>query len=226
MVDRQIVRGVQRSAAHGTQRGISLLFALMALVVISLAAVALVRSVDTSSLVIGNLGFKQDATAAASQAAEQAVAYINAADAATLQQDVVASGYYAASRDSLDVTGLGSTSATRDAVDWNQDGCKLYASGTYRTCVKPVATEISLNNGANKARYIITRLCSAVGDPSTVDCATPLGSALTGGGNKGATDYGHLKSTTQVVNAQYYRIVVRSTSARGTVSFTETMVQR
>ena len=41
------------------QRGVSLIFALMALAVISLAAVALVRSVDTTSLVIGNLGFKQ-----------------------------------------------------------------------------------------------------------------------------------------------------------------------
>lgn len=226
MVDRQIVRGAQRSAAHGAQRGISLLFALMALVVISLAAVALVRSVDTSSLVIGNLGFKQDATAAASQAAEQAVTYLNTAAPATLEQDVIASGYYAASRDLLDVTGQRSTSTSRDVVDWNQDGCKLYATGSYQTCVKPVNTEISLNGGANKARYIITRLCSAVGAPSSVDCATPLGSALTGGGNKGAVDYSHGRADVKVVNAQYYRIVVRSTSARGTVSFTETMVQR
>jgi hypothetical protein len=47
------------------QRGSALIFALMTLVALMLAAVALVRSVDTSSRVLGNLGFKQEATAAA-----------------------------------------------------------------------------------------------------------------------------------------------------------------
>jgi len=60
------------------QRGLSLLFALMALVVIGLASVAVVRSVDTSSLVIGNLCFKQDATAASAQMTEQALTWLQA----------------------------------------------------------------------------------------------------------------------------------------------------
>ncbi len=207
------------------QRGVSLIFALIALVVISLAAVALVRSVDTTSLVIGNLGFKQDATSAASQAAESAVAYLNANVGVTLQTDQSASGYYASSRDSLDVTGQGSTSNTRAVVDWTGSGnCALYPASSFGTCVAPSA-EISLNGGANKARYVITRLCSAEGAPSAVDCAVPTGSALTGGGNKGVQDYKAGKAQALVTNSQYYRIVVRSTSARGTVSFTETMVQ-
>lgn len=225
MTDRQAIMRTRSISGRGTQRGISLLFALMALVVISLAAVALVRSVDTSSLVIGNLGFKQDATTAASQAAEQAVAYLSAAAATTLQSDQTASGYYAASRDSLDVTGQGAASATRGVVDWTGDGCSLYPTGSYGNCVA-ASPEISLNGGANKARYIITRLCATPGVPSAVDCATPIGSALTGGGNKGGSDYKSGKVQVVVNNAQYYRIVVRATSARGTVSFTETMVQR
>lgn len=201
------------------------MFALMALVVISLAAVALVRSVDTSALVIGNLGFKQDATSAASQAAEQAVAYLTANAGATLQKDQVAAGYYASSRDTLDVTGQGSTDSARAVVDWTGSGdCALYAAGSYGACVAPSA-EISLNGGANKARYIITRLCASEGAPATIDCAVPTGSALTGGGNKGVQDYKAGKPQVLVVNSQYYRIVVRATSARGTVSFTETMVQ-
>lgn len=207
------------------QRGVSLIFALIALVVVSLAAVALVRSVDTGSLVIGNLGFKQDATSAASQAAESAVAYLNANTGVTLQTDQAASGYYATSRDTLDVTGQASTSNTRAVVDWTGSGnCSLYPAASFTTCVTPSA-EISLNGGANKARYIITRLCAAEGAPSAVDCAVPTGSALTGGGNKGVQDYKAGKAQALVSNSQYYRIVVRSTSARGTVSFTETMVQ-
>jgi type IV pilus assembly protein PilX len=218
-------RHATRTTPSRWQRGVSLIFALIALVIVSLAAVALVRSVDTSSLVIGNLGFKQDATSAASQAAESAVAYLNANAGTTLQTDRPGSGYYATSRDALDVTGQGSTSNTRAVVDWTGSGdCSLYPTGSFSTCVTPSA-EISLNGGANRARYIITRLCAAEGAPSAVDCAVPTGSALTGGGNKGVQDYKAGKAQALVSNSQYYRIVVRSTSARGTVSFTETMVQ-
>ena len=52
-----------RPARRRAQRGVSLLFALMALAAMLLAAVALVRSVDSGALVLGNLGFKQEATA-------------------------------------------------------------------------------------------------------------------------------------------------------------------
>lgn len=207
------------------QRGLSLLFAMMALVVISLAAVALVRSVDTGSLVIGNLGFKQDATVAAGDAAEQAITWINANAGATLQNDVVAQGYYAASRSSLDVTGQGSSLATRAVVDWDGNGCATYGAGTWGTCVQ-ASPEISLNGGSNRARFVITRLCSAVGAPAAVDCAAPLGSALTSGGNMGEVNYKARNLSVPVANLQYYRIVVRVQGPRGTVAFTETIVQR
>ena len=48
--------------ARSRQRGVSLFFALVCLVAIMLAAVALVRSVDTSTLISGNLAFQQSAT--------------------------------------------------------------------------------------------------------------------------------------------------------------------
>ena len=44
------------------QQGVVLFIALVALVVMSLAAVALIRSVDTNTLIGGNLSFKQAAT--------------------------------------------------------------------------------------------------------------------------------------------------------------------
>lgn len=226
MTDSHAITNGGAPVSRPGQRGISLLFALMALVVISLAAVALVRSVDTSALVIGNLGFKQDATSAASQAAERAVAFLTTNAGANLQNDNADVGYYASSRDTLDVTGQGSTSNTRAVVDWTGDGnCSLYAASSFGNCVR-ASDEVSLNGGANKARYIITRLCATEGVPAAIDCAVPTGSAMTGGGNKGAPGYGAgQKAQVVVVNSQYYRIVVRATSARGTVSFTETMVQ-
>ena len=215
-------RPAQRPASRTRQRGLSLLFALMALAAISLAAVALVRSVDTGALVIGNLGFKQDATAAASQGAEAAIAWLQANAGAKLHTDRPASGYYAASRDALDATGQGSAATTRAVVDWASDSCDSYAS--YGSCVAASA-ELSLNGGANRARYVITRLCATEGNPSAVDCAFPFRSATSSGGNKGVVDYKVGKAVVAVSNQQYYRIVVRAQSARGTVAFTETIVQ-
>ena len=65
-------------ATRRAQRGMSMLFALMALVILGLGAVALTRSVDTGTLIMGNLGFKQDTLAASSSGAEQAIAWLQA----------------------------------------------------------------------------------------------------------------------------------------------------
>lgn len=208
--------------ARARQRGMSLLFSLLALAALSLAAVALIRSVETGSLVMGNIGFKQDATAAASQAAESAITWLRANVGTNLHTDKAASGYYAASRESLDVTGQGSTAATRAVVDWGGDQCDAYES--FGSCIQPSA-QLSLNGGANRARYLITRLCNEEGDPAVKDCAFPMRSATTSGGNKGVVDYKAGKAAVAVTTLQYYRIVVRSQSARGTVAFTETIVQ-
>ena len=204
------------------QRGMSLLFALLALAALSLAAVGLIRSVETGSLVMGNIGFKQDATAAASQGAESAITWLRANMGSNLHTDKADSGYYAASRDALDVTGQSSSAANRAVVDWGGDSCDTYDN--FGSCVRASA-ELSLNGGANRARYLITRLCASEGDPAAVDCAFPLRSATTSGGNKGVVDYKAGKATVAVTTLQYYRIVVRSQSARGTVAFTETIVQ-
>jgi type IV pilus assembly protein PilX len=55
------------------QQGVVLFIALVALVVMSLAAVALIRSVDTNTLIGGNLSFKQAATTSADAGIEAAI---------------------------------------------------------------------------------------------------------------------------------------------------------
>lgn len=57
----------------GAQRGVVLFFALISLLAIMLAAVALVRSVDTSTIIAGNLAFKQSATSSGDAGTETAV---------------------------------------------------------------------------------------------------------------------------------------------------------
>ncbi len=209
--------------ARRNQRGVSLFFALIALVALALASVALVRSVDTGALVIGNLGFKQDATATSDQVANQAMTWL-----ADHQADPVidagspADGYYATSLEALDATGNGSTDNTRAIVDWNDDDCAYAAAGSFANCIAPSAV---MAGGQNAGRWIITRLCRAAGAPGAAgnSCAVPLTavSVETGGGE---CKYGNCARFGPGVGGPYFRIIVRSVGARGTVSFTESIV--
>jgi len=66
-------RMMYQSGYASRQRGVVLFFALIALVVMSLAAVALIRSVDTNTLIAGNLAFKQAATSSGDSGLEMAI---------------------------------------------------------------------------------------------------------------------------------------------------------
>ena len=79
-----------------TQQGVVLFFALIALVVMSLAAVALIRSVDTNSLIAGNLSFKQSSMLSADTGVETAITWVTN-NAGLLEADSMANGYYATS---------------------------------------------------------------------------------------------------------------------------------
>jgi type IV pilus assembly protein PilX len=63
------------------QRGVVLFFTLIALVVMSLAAVALIRSVDTSNMIAGNLAFKQAGASSTDTGMEAAIGWLSAAQA-------------------------------------------------------------------------------------------------------------------------------------------------
>lgn len=79
------------------QQGVVLFFALIALVVMSLAAVALIRSVDTNSLIAGNLSFKQSSMLSADRGVENAITWLKTKNVNSLNTDLVANGYYATS---------------------------------------------------------------------------------------------------------------------------------
>ena len=55
------------------EQGVVLFIALLVMVALSLAAIALIRSADTATIVAGNLAFKQSAAAAVDRSIEQAV---------------------------------------------------------------------------------------------------------------------------------------------------------
>ncbi|MEO8675060.1 MAG: hypothetical protein ABI569_05740 [Casimicrobiaceae bacterium] len=66
----------RRPARARRQRGVVLFIALIAMVVLSLAGVALIRSVDTAGSVAGNIAFREASTTAVNLAVEQAVNWV------------------------------------------------------------------------------------------------------------------------------------------------------
>lgn len=222
---------MNRSPAHSRPparraRGVSLIFALLTLAALSLAAVGLVRSVDTSTSVISNLSFKQDSLFHAGQAAEEAVDWLNANKASTfLHTSQPTLGYSATAIETLDPTNR-LAGKPRVVVDWNNDNCATpYASGSFDSCVKSVPMTATAIQG-NTARYFITRLCTEAKDAAdpTNFCARPINEDASEGGEKGAFSYVNPRAVNVVTAAPYYRIVVRSVGARNSVSFTETLV--
>ena len=216
-----------RSAPRRAQRGISLLFSLMALVILGLGAVALTRSVDTGTLIMGNLGFKQDTLASSSSGTEEAITWLTTqtnAGGTVLDANITARGYYASSIDKLDPTGNRTTSTVKlPLVNWDGTNCSSFVSGSYESCsVNPYTSTNLVNN--NKVQWVITRLCDQVGTPSATNlCVRPAAST-----SASANDMGELatngKRFVTTISGPYYRVIVRTEGPRNTVSYTESLV--
>lgn len=212
------------------QRGVSMLFALCALAILTMGAVALVRSIDTASLVLGNVSLKRDALQAGSVAAEQAVTFLSANQGPQLENDQPGQGYYATAFPNLDPTGssVKTNAPNLVLVDWDANGCAV--SGVDGRPVVCLAAPMSVKvNESNEARYVITRLCAAAGPPTgnLSNCvslpATQSSSSTT---QRGAITFGigGGRFSSPRAPGTTYRIITRTKGARGTVAFSETMV--
>jgi len=137
------------------QRGIVLFFALVALLVLSLAAAALIRSVDTSTIIAGNLAFKQAATSSGDTGVDAAMGWLAATQAAnntvnvladpthSFNQDAPGQGYYSSAHDDpADPVYLN----LFDNANWSAGKSVLVGADP-----DPVT--------GNTTRYIIQRLC-------------------------------------------------------------------
>lgn len=220
-------------ASPKRQHGATLLFALLTLVALMLSTLALVRSTDIAALLMGNLGFKQDATASSEQATREAVAWLSA-NLAALNVDDTDHGYYASTKEVIatppgispvDATGTQLSDASRQLIDWDDDDCDAASSGTFAACeLTPVPLDDTING--NSASYIIFRMCDKSGDlstDSTINCVRPMNANADGSPVKGDLSYAE-PSRFGAAASPYYRIIVRVQGARNTVSFTETIV--
>ena len=93
---------------------VCLLVALIALAAMSMAGVALIRSIDTNSLIAGNLAFRQNSTTSADTGVEAARQWLMTASSAYLQDDHSDLGYYASRADAA--ISAGATALRRQPV--------------------------------------------------------------------------------------------------------------
>jgi len=209
-------------ARGSRQRGASMLFALMALVLLGFAAVALTRSVDTATVVMGHLNAKQDTIVAAAGGAEQAITWLQTnINNPIVNADSPANGYYASSRDGLDPTGLKTSAADkRPVINWDGN-CLGLDAAVYSTCdVLPVIGAAVNGNGI---KWVITRLCDATGPASGANlCLRPVGTSSGSSMDRGElTSGGRISGT---VASPYFRVIVRVEGPRNTVSYTESLI--
>jgi Tfp pilus assembly protein PilX len=182
----------------GQQRGIVLFITLIVLVAMTLAGIAMVRSVSTTNIIAGNLAFQQGATHAGDTGIETAIAWLEQNNTGTTLHGNGA-GYIAARQD---------PTAGQSWDDfWNAQ------LGTQ-------ALTLSQDAAGNTSSYIIHRLCLTAGAPTAVgvNCATSPTSSTTGG-SKGAGAI-QLQYSSQV----YYRITARVAGPRNTVSYVQAIV--
>jgi Tfp pilus assembly protein PilX len=204
---------MRRAAAHA-QQGVVLFIALIILVAMSLAGIALMRGVDTGTIIAGNLAFRQGATFVADIGVEAARAYIQAAAGGTLHANQEAAGYYATWEPTVDLLG-NDTDPSTNPFDWSTKSVTVTAA----PYVPPTGYAV---------RYVIHRLCELPGDPAAdpAVAVTCMKSAAAGGStsnsSKGTANYGGYAISESV--AAIYRITVQVTGPRNARSYVQTTV--
>lgn len=161
----KICRKRARPAAilRSAQRGAVLFIALIVLVAMTLAGIAVMRSVDTNNLIAGNLAFRNAATSAADAGIEGARNWLMAQTPGFLQDDQAA-GYFA---------------------NWQE----TFNPGTFNWAGQGI--NVGTDGFGNTIRYVIHRLCRESGKSiDATDCTKVTTAAV--GSTKGGGGYGAL----------------------------------
>ena len=189
------------------------------LVALMLGAASLMRMVESSNQLAGNLAFKRAATLAAENGVEAAIDWLEQQGAATLASDAAASGYYASATAPVDASGNAAASDTA-AIDWKNDECGSVARSA---CLKTRELP-GVDSAGHSVRYLIQRLCSVSGTPAaTGECALYIESEADSS-SRGAIAYGNEKRLTGQPWA-FYRITARAVGPRDTVGLVQVLVR-
>ncbi len=200
------------------QRGVTMLFGLIALAIMLIGAAAMVRSMNTSLANAGNLGFKRDLTNQTERAMIDAVALLDTGGAlgteALRLSNNSARNYSAAMLPS-------NAQGVPDALLIDDAG--FAAAWT--------AADIDIPAQSVKVRYLIDRLCLSAGAANAATCSlsedlVPAGSSSSEGERAedppGAASAAATGAAAAVNRSVVYRVSVRVSGPRSTQAFFQT----
>lgn len=184
------------------QSGVVLIIALIVLVAMTLAAIALVRSVDVATQIAGNLAFRQSGVQAADSGVEVARKWLMSQNANVLNGTTVVAGYFAA--------GFANSVKPVDKLDWDN------------------ATPVSEDAAGNTPKYVIDRMCDLSGDPMTTPNIHCFSAPTSASGNsnrvKEGGEFSCMGNLCTASNNPYYRITVRVSGPRNTVTYVQAVI--
>lgn len=197
------------NSRHAKQAGVVLFIALIALIVMSLAAVALIRSVDTNTMIAGNLSFKQSALISSDSGVETALGWLknqsvpntdpNADPKADLNANLNAQGYFA-------------TSAGDAKTLVDSSNAKLATGSNINA---------GIDGSGNTIKYIIQRMCKNTGAADTSHCL--YGPAGEDTNSKSNCDLSN-PCLGEPTGALLYRITTKVTGPKNTVTYSQAFV--
>ena len=219
-----VPRHLQSIGFPQAQRGVSLFIALVALVLMTIAGFALMRSVDTGNVIAGNMAFREVTVHAADLGIEAAATYLNAtikpSPDANLPSDCTVASIATSTRGTCRYSARALPDDDRGIpfVDWTSTGT------IPQTTVSGVAYQ-----------YVVDRLCDPTTTVSTGEdakygesralCVTyVLNEGAPGGGGRNA--YAAGGDDLSMITPIHYRVTVRVTGPRNTVSFVQTLMAR
>lgn len=193
------------------QRGVVLVFAMIALVIMLIGAVAITRSISASQFNVGNIGFKRDLTNQSERAVQAAMDSVRAsgllADPATRLNDLK-SANYSAVRLPDNAQGIPTVLLKSDT--------EFATVGTHADIV---VSDLNVS-----MRYVIDRLATSTGACSATTCVVANQTVFGGSSsewinsqtNSGAANNANPSAVPQ---QPVYRLTVRLTGPRNTLSF-------
>ena len=187
------------------QRGVTLIIALIVLVAMTLAGVAMMRSVDTGTIVVGNIAFRQATVHSADQGLQAAYSFIAASAGGTVLYN------------DDNIIGVGSkgywSSSPSDELDWMD--LNVWNKAAVVNAGNPDA-------GGNVVYYMIHRLClnPNVANTATTCAATPDNTAISGEG----IDLSSANYFTRPP-ATHYRVTAKSVGPRNSISIVQTLIR-
>ena len=187
-----------RPAPRRRQEGVVLMVAMIMLVAMSLAGVALMRSVETAVIVAGNFAFKEAGIQVADRGVQEAARWVGVnSSGTTLQVDNAPAGYY----------------SSLPPTDPNYFDLDSWSSSVLMNGGTPDAS-------GNIVRYVIHRMCNLPATPyndPNQECGTQTSLATSEGGSK--------KSQSPQFTGPpilYYRVTTRVDGPRNTVTVIQT----